>query len=33
MHDFRFPDRSSDRRAKAAGSFDEKNTSIEGEGL
>jgi hypothetical protein len=33
MPDFRFPDRSSDRRAQLAGSFLRKNASIEKEGI
>jgi hypothetical protein len=33
MPDFRFPDRSSDRRAEAAASFERSNACIEGEGI
>jgi hypothetical protein len=33
MHDFRFPDRSSDRRAEAAASFEGTCACIEGEDI
>jgi hypothetical protein len=33
MPDFRFPDRSSDRRAEAAASFERTHACVEGEGI
>jgi hypothetical protein len=33
MPDFRFPDRSSDRRAEAAASFEQNHIRAEGEGI
>jgi hypothetical protein len=33
MPDFRFPDRSSDRRAEAAASFEQTHIRVEGEGI